>query len=364
MTDASASKHQVELQSLRGLAAFLVMIHHSLRTLNDRSLAWHVGEYGLNAHGAVVIFFVLSGYVLAKSIIARGFGLDAITKFYVRRMFRIYPALWVALVTGVFYMLVIKPVVAPQMSSWMSRYYDSGALTVPVAVASVLGLDASLLPTAWTITIEIVASAVLPLVVWLLCSSRLAAIGLLLAATIVSFSFGVNARQIPLYMIDFVLGAVLATSPWLQSLRIGTLGAAIAAVTLLFFRRITNWDYHDPFPSFVEALASVVLISAITQHRVQWLKNQTLVNIGDWSYSIYLLHLPIALAFTRLICHFAGEADPNLIALAITIFTVGLTLPLSMLAYKHIEKPGIALGGRAFQILADRLFLGLRRTAG
>jgi peptidoglycan/LPS O-acetylase OafA/YrhL len=364
VTDANVSKHRLELQSLRGLAAFLVMIHHALRTLDSHSLAWNISENVLNAHGAVVVFFVLSGYVLTKSIVGRGFDFNSVSKFYVRRVFRIYPALWAAIAVGVFYMLTVKLLSAPQMSPWMAKYYDSSGLNLTTIAASIAGLDAHLLPTAWTITIEIVASVVLPLFVWVLCSARIAAISLLVVMTVVSFSFGVNARQVPLYMVDFVLGAMLATSPWLQGIRIGTMGAAISAIVLMFFRRLWNWDYHDPLPSFVEALASVVLISAITQHRVQWLKNQTLVKIGDWSYSIYLLHLPIALIATRIMCHLAGDTHSDLLSFAIMVLTVGVTLPLSALAYRYIEAPGIALGVRVFQALEGRIFPRMQKAAG
>jgi peptidoglycan/LPS O-acetylase OafA/YrhL len=338
------------------------MVHHALRTLDTQSFVWTVSEYVLNAHGAVVIFFVLSGYVLAKSITGRGFSLSAISKFYLRRAFRIYPALWVAILLGIFYMLVVKSLSAPHMSVWMAKYYDNGALSLPVIVASTLGLDARLLPTAWTITIEIVASAVLPLIVWVLCSGRLATITLLVVMAAVSFGFGVSARQVPLYMVDFVLGAILAISPWLQGIRFGAVSAAAAAIVLLFFRRLTNWDYHDPLPSFVEALASMVLIGSIAQQRVQWLKNDALVAIGDWSYSIYLLHLPIALIATRLVCHVAGGTNPNLIAFVIMVLTVGVTLPLSALAYKYIEVPGIAFGARVFQALEVRVFPHLQKA--
>lgn len=340
------------------------MIHHSLRTLDSQSLAWNISENILNAHGAVVIFFVLSGYVLAKSLLSRDFNVSAVTKFYMRRAFRIYPALWLAIAVGMFYAFVIRPLSAPHMSIWMSKYYEIVVFTFPVMAEAIAGLNAKLLPTAWTITIEIVASVVLPLVVVVLRAGRLAAIALLLVMTLVSFGFGVSARQVPLYMVDFVLGAMLATSPWLQRVQIGTVATAVAAIVLLFFRRVAHWDYHDPLPSLVEALASVVLISAITQHRVKWLKNQALVKIGDWSYSIYLLHLPIALIATRLVCHFAGEGNLDLLAFVIMILTVGVTLPLSVLAYKYVESPGISLGARGFQALESRVFARLPKAAG
>ncbi|WP_163616166.1 acyltransferase family protein, partial [Klebsiella pneumoniae] len=47
---------------------------------------------------AVTLFFVLSGTVLFKSLMREDGGLGSAGRFYVRRFFRIYPALLVCLV--------------------------------------------------------------------------------------------------------------------------------------------------------------------------------------------------------------------------------------------------------------------------
>jgi len=94
------------LDALRGLAALAVVVvhqgqifrrnalEHALRTVTD-----------LGKHG-VAIFFILSGYLLARNLTSSPKTYDSYRKFMARRFFRIYPAylftlLWLTLCTNV-----------------------------------------------------------------------------------------------------------------------------------------------------------------------------------------------------------------------------------------------------------------------
>jgi len=60
--------HVPELQSIRGLAALAVLLHHCSFLFVTSSTFHFFAEALFNAHAAVVIFFVLSGYVLVRSL--------------------------------------------------------------------------------------------------------------------------------------------------------------------------------------------------------------------------------------------------------------------------------------------------------
>ena len=53
-------------------------------------------DVGLNQRAAVLIFFVLSGYVLTFAWLRLREEPRAIFRFYIRRFFRLMPALWAA----------------------------------------------------------------------------------------------------------------------------------------------------------------------------------------------------------------------------------------------------------------------------
>jgi len=98
--------------SLRGVACLAVVGTHVWTIFDLHRLI--LGRYGsssleefistlvdrtLNGQAAVEIFFVLSGCVLALSLQTVSDGPDRswIKAFYIKRLFRIYPALWVSI---------------------------------------------------------------------------------------------------------------------------------------------------------------------------------------------------------------------------------------------------------------------------
>jgi peptidoglycan/LPS O-acetylase OafA/YrhL len=61
----------VELGAIRGIASIMVMLAHSL--ILYRNPDWFQAfTYLFNGRGAVVLFFVLSGFVLTHSLAGRG----------------------------------------------------------------------------------------------------------------------------------------------------------------------------------------------------------------------------------------------------------------------------------------------------
>jgi peptidoglycan/LPS O-acetylase OafA/YrhL len=83
------------LESLRGVAALIVVGYHASHRLSGGSaynwfdgFAWRVLTAVSNGTGAVVVFFVLSGFVLARSLESNS---DPV-RFLRNRVFRLFPA--------------------------------------------------------------------------------------------------------------------------------------------------------------------------------------------------------------------------------------------------------------------------------
>ena len=337
------SAHNIQLQSLRGLAACVVMGHHALRVVSSEGWAWQFGTVVLNGHAAVVIFFVLSGYVLTQSLTRRGLGAHAIFSFYVRRAFRIYPALWVGLAFGYLYYAFISTIPAPGLAYWVAVKYDPAKFTACQIALDVLGLGAYLLGTAWTITVELIASLVLPIVVIVLLSGRWPAIAVFITlATLAALIPHTALRQVPFYLLQFASGAALAIIPSLREWSPNGKTAALAIVPLVFSKSLLAWEDYAFIITLMESLASLVIIAFIRDCNVPMLRRKSLVTVGNWSYSIYLLHLPIAFAFGRLFLQTDLDADTK--ALVIFVTTIIFTIPVSAVVYRFIELPGIALG--------------------
>ncbi|WP_230772192.1 acyltransferase family protein [Sphingomonas sp. Leaf4] len=350
---SAEDSQNLELQSLRGIAAMMVLLHHVLRLVTDAPIAQFIGENILNAHAAVVIFFVLSGYVLGLSLARRGFNVEGMWRFYWRRGFRIFPALWVGVTLGLVYFMLFRPLPAPAMPDWTLIHYGTNNFSLANVVGSYLGFSTYLLPPLWTITVELAASLVLPPMVWMIVRWPSRTPALLAGLAMLSLVAGVSARQIPLYLIDFALGASLACWPVMRRIHPSGAVTVIALIVLLFGRLIGNWSYHAAVPGLFEGIAASIVVRGITLGQSRWLLHQALVRVGDWSYSLYLLHLPIAYAIIR----FLGTTD--LIrgeggAVLLGLTTVLLTLPLAAFVHDWVEQPGIRLGGRLLTRLTAR----------
>ena len=131
---AKPARFIAELQSLRGLAALTVMIHHCSFYYIYAPGPKKWAEVLFNAHAAVVVFYVLSGFVLYESLKASTITANAALRFYVRRLFRIYPALWLACALGVTYVALFQghpfPPLCFAMVLGQFSYGSHGAETV------------------------------------------------------------------------------------------------------------------------------------------------------------------------------------------------------------------------------------------
>ncbi|MCR5875182.1 acyltransferase [Phenylobacterium sp. J426] len=352
---SQANSHVVELQSLRGIAATIVMLHHCLRAIEWGPVGHFVGDILLNAHAAVVIFFVLSGYVLVRSLAARSLTTAGVLEFYIRRIFRIYPALWIGVSLGLLYFVSLATWPAPNTTDWFRTLYVPEQGSAVALVATFTAASVFLLPTLWTIKVELAASVLLPLFAWVVRSW--AALAALLLIT-VGLSFAIDSRAVIVYLPAFVVGAALTRLPPLTGTTAVWAGTA-AALVLMFGRYVASFDYHHPLPAFVEAVAAGVVILAILGARPAWMRWSAFTLIGDWSYSIYLLHLPILYFFTKLAVNL-WSGPLWVLALLVTVATCGVTILLARTVYERVELPGSHLGKRFSRAATDNLRL---RTA-
>lgn len=94
--DAATRRGRLEfLDAIRGLAAVAVMLGHFLEPISRRYSIWEhevfrPGEYG------VVLFFITSGFIIPASLERHG----AVGRFWVGRVFRLYPLYWACIIAA------------------------------------------------------------------------------------------------------------------------------------------------------------------------------------------------------------------------------------------------------------------------
>jgi peptidoglycan/LPS O-acetylase OafA/YrhL len=270
------------LDGLRGAGAIAVIGYHVFdffpfyESARAALLASPLGIL-VNGLGALHVFFVLSGYVLALSL-TRAARPGKLSRFYVRRVFRIQPPY----VMGVLF--------AWAMTLGLERV-STGAVKMS-ASASCFHLPASLLPRAlmlpslafgqlpvgWSLFVELAMSLIFPLLLWLGRRTHpllLIALGLFLVRPL-------DARLgFLVFTLDFALGIAVFLAPpqigsFLASLsRPATAALVAATVVLLQAPYAVSWwitgesGMHARYaPSMIVPLAlGAALLVAATVHQ-------------------------------------------------------------------------------------------------
>jgi peptidoglycan/LPS O-acetylase OafA/YrhL len=351
-------KHISELQALRGVAALLVCLHHCTFYYSYNPLLREWSEILLNAHAAVVCFYVLSGYVLFQSLSRSPMSTKHSLAFYLRRLLRIYPALWLACCLALCYVVVFHHHLFPQnVSPWVNRSYRDSDISSIKILACFVGFGSSLPLPMWSILLELIGSLLMPLFVLISTRSRKGFCVLVIGLLYFSFTFGEHTRMgVGVYVVDFALGIAVGLIQPSFSRRLGRsrsnqLVGYTALTFLLFGRDLGRWNfttsYHSPGAALVEALAAMVTITVVvtSPSTLRFLQSRFLIWIGDISYSLYLLHLPILVIVAGLcgeilnIPLFTGR--PVIATISLLVTTLAIAIPLSALSYRFIEIPAL-----------------------
>ena len=98
---AAASRKNIDIEVLRGIAILLVLVEHAtILTRSDTSLLRLVERGLFRFWGGVDLFFVVSGFVITLSLRAladsptREAQAVQIVAFWIRRVFRLFPSAW------------------------------------------------------------------------------------------------------------------------------------------------------------------------------------------------------------------------------------------------------------------------------
>lgn len=376
------------LGALRGLAALGVVLFHVFLVIpiagidaphlerfdpsDGPLLAQHLFLALFNGRGLVVMFFVLSGCVLAMSLQrASSFGFRNLPGYWIRRGFRLYPLLIFVATLGALLQLQIGSAEIDGVTVWAGWHYNTPKdLLLWEWLKNATAYSSSLNGPAWSIRVELIASAIFPLL-YLVALSR---IGLLIGTIVlVSAMFlapgdADNYARMNLFTFCFFIGAAIPLygRPVHQAymrLPASARGALLVALVLTFmFARILI-EPTDPRPAsviLVETICSAALVTiTLFSSRRQYFSSPVLQWLGRISYGVYLLHLIVMFSLV----HFAlpsiplGGTSEAIYATAwLAAATLAITLPAAWLIYSVLERPLQKLGAGSARVI-DR-YLG------
>lgn len=307
------------LQILRIIGASAVALFHltSIRRGDDYHLPGVKAFADLFVGPAVWVFFALSGFVLVTSL-----KRTTVWQFALARFLRLYPAYW-------FVVAIIFCWTSPQLWGLLFRSGPvwRGLLLVPAGQQSAaysIGIE-------WTLIFEVFFCAMLCLFS-IVHRGRGPIIGvsIWLAAVLGSMLWRHPGPYQP-----YPTWAEIALSPFCLPFLLGALAvhllpltrlvryAAPLLIPLLFATShlIERWDYS----TLVMAAASALLVVwAATGRQVE--ADHPLVKYGDWSYGLYLAHVPLFAFGFSTVERFSGETVTPLQVIGVGLAALGIGL--------------------------------------
>lgn len=375
----------IRIESVRGLAALCVAVTHTLGYLavnpglgrglleqaSMRDVVLKIVNGFLNGETAVIVFFVISGVVIGRSLDGRRNGAGDFVPFMIRRVLRLYPAHIVATLGILGLALVFfvgrapidfaaYPGSYPAMSADAAAWLN-GRVFNPIKWQSVV---ANLAMASWTMNLvvwslyaEICAAPFLPLFHRLARKANgwvdFAVLSVLVAVTLFTWQH-LWSR----YLFAFYLGMMVETHglAWARLLERWLGGSRLAVALAYFLMMLPNTfsAHRSPAVILAEAVGAFTIISLIvaSEGRAPFrsLERPLMRWNGRLSYSFYLWHFFImTIAARALYARLPADAMRQFeipIVVATAVITIALALGIAQLSYKWVEMPSVALGRR------------------
>ena len=368
MSDIVKDKPQTPLvlvQALRAIAAGMVVFFHIYTWQVKYFPTTHLFPKVATAlESGVDLFFVISGFIMMH-ITPRAFvGWRDQAAFLFRRFARIYPTYWaVALPLLLVYF----------WNPTLFNSFEKNQVNVP---ASLLLLPSrfQLIFVAWTLVCELFYYIIASFIFYGQGRARLYSIGVwtavILGANLIHPQVYWDARYDTIFAsltIEFIGGMILAHMLSRGLPRISPVIAGLLVVISLFSMML--WGAHHQGygyspERFSRALGygmpALVIIWMTLQMDIQgeWRWLARLAPVGDRSYDIYLIHLPIvSVVFRVMTMMFQHSGTLGMVLVTITV-VVALIIPVECL-HQFIEKPSHEAARR----LSNRI-KGARRSGG
>jgi len=350
---STTGAHYIALDHIRALAAFMVFTWHFTHNI----MGWPVSfEFTPNifplalldeGHTGVALFMTLSGYLFAKLLNGKNIHYPS---FIWNRALRLLPLLLLVIV-----IVGIKEALAgKEMFSYVYNILKGAIFP-------------NLPNGGWSITVEFHYYLILPLFLWVLRKSKLLPLSIIIAAIALRAFLWQEDGQVfekAYYTIigridQFALGMIMFnfrhyfTKKHVLSLSI----MAAFCIFYWFFDSIGGYYRNPTYPSpsalwifmpSIEGFAYAVAIAwyeSSFNHSVTGI-SKVIAKLGEYSYSIYLLHFFIVFKAAGFIhTHIMDISNFYIAAVWSLICFIGM-MPIGYLSFRFVESPFLKLRKR------------------
>lgn len=371
------------LSELRAIAALFVIFHHielykhrdGLLSLYDSFLNYFISHLGKNG---VYIFFVLSGFLITYLLLFEKElkGKVDIKKFYLRRIFRIWPLYYLVVLLS----FTLIPFLANNFTSFQNEvhYYDrilslqeSPYITLILFLLFLPNLALALKPAvvglsqSWSVGVEEQFYILWPHIINKISNKKILFLLFLMICLIdvlIKLLLPLNIKIIQL------ISSIIGLIP-IHFMAVGGIGALLLYyyktktenilsnkyifffITILLFIILTI-DFEIPFKDLILAFVILFEILFIIQDKFKInIRSKYLEKIGDISYGVYMYH-----PFVMYVCFSFFNTtmpieNPMVYTFAVYSSIIILTLVISKLSFKYYESKFILLKNKKFTVI-------------
>lgn len=325
------------MDSLRGLAALLVCGGHYLQHLG-------LSKY-FPAHQAVVLFFVLSGYVLSLSL-GKAVQTFSYPSFIIKRIFRLYPAYYFAIIFTTIFVTGLSVVNFHYVYNWFLLVTDIGNLFSSIKMIDRPQIGHPIDSVTWSLTYEMIISVFFP---FLYLFFYRVVVGNLLRSLLVFcyVFFGVlifvcykiAIYSVIYYSVYFVIGMYVASN--IRNLKFLSGALFLVFGVFLFFNNslicLFGFQINNIYLVDIYSSIGAIFLIIACEHNLWFInimKNKVIHFYGRISYSFYLFHGPMLyIAFKYL-------NSWNIFLLLAVSFICSTVI--SFFSFTYIEQPMMA----------------------
>jgi len=351
---ASESK-LVELESVRGIAALLVLIHH----IPGWNLTLYYVGFIRSSNLMVDLFFVLSGFVIYKTYSLKITKKIDLVRFQFLRFGRLYPVHFLLLMIFLSiefakYFVALKLGIR---SSHTTPFEENNWLAFIQHIFLVqdigpTGNGKTFNAPSWSISVEFYTYLVFGLIV--LFANKFKVIIAVLIACFAIFclftNFAPEFRDVLRCFAGFFSGCCTAYFYTRIKIKIPPYITIITFLTLFIF---LHYKPNPDYDTIIYVLTSILILSITSAEEgliIRMLKTKLFIWLGSISYSVYMTHVLIIWVlnqFFRVVLNkpevlIDGFMTPQLTILGTSIayiITIMFVLFLSFLVYEFVEKP-------------------------
>jgi peptidoglycan/LPS O-acetylase OafA/YrhL len=314
----------VHLNAIRGAAALIVLLGHarslffSSFTANSQPVpaANYVarGNHTTVGEEAVIVFFVLSGYLVGGSVIR---SVQNGTWSWKSYLFKRITRLWVVLIPALFFGISLDVLGMHLFESATSIYAGPASTLVPhdlaarlswkVIAANALFLQGILSPTAgtnnslWSLAYEWWYYLQFPLLMLAFSKTTKPSIRVLYLASLLGSAFFVGTEIVALFP-TWLLGAAIAALPVTKLSKAFAIPLLTFSISCLVL--VKRFDVSRYGAAWGVAIAfSLILFCAVRQRGscTNIVYRRVAGFFSDISYTLYLIHLPLAIFICALV---------------------------------------------------------------